>query len=494
VFGGITLATTTTGTRPGARALLVEFNELSPALLDRFIAAGQLPHFRAFRDSSVVYTTDAGEDAPHLEPWIQWPTVHSGIPFAEHGVFALGEGREKLTQPLLGDVLAAAGVPVGVFGSINTAYRRRPGEPGYVVPDPWDIDGVAFPRSLQPFYETVSWAVQESSRNGLPGAGQLARFAAFLVRNGLRPATVVAAVRQLVDERRTGGVAWRRASVLDDLSYDVFRTLNRRHGVRFATFFSNSTAHYQHYYWRDMEPELFDEVGDGAHADAVLYGYRRMDALLGRIMADEPDSLLVLATALSQQPWAESAKRTFRPRDFDALLAFAGIGGAVARPMMAEQFVVEPASPDAARDALRKLQALTVDGTRLLSADLDGRRLQVGCRSDVGREGATVAGGAGDTSRAFDELFYPIHTTRSGRHSRDGALWFRTGAHRVVEGRVPLTDIAPTILDHFGVAVPAHMRGSVLPLHRAPGVPAQRSRPSSPLRESVVVPRPRRSL
>lgn len=491
--GGITLRSTTTGGRPGARALLVEFNELSPTLLERFIAAGHLPHFRAFRDSSVVFTTDAGEDAPNLEPWIQWPTVHSGIPFSEHGVFALGEGREKLTQPLLGDVLSAAGIPVGVFGSMNTAYSRRPGEPGYVVPDPWDVDGVAYPASLQPFYETVSWAVQESSRNGLPGAGQLARFAAFLARSGLRPATVLAAVRQLVDERRVGGVAWRRASVLDDLSYDVFRTLNRRHGVRFATFFSNSTAHYQHYYWRDMEPELFDEVGDGAHADAVLHGYQRMDALLGRIMADEPDSLLVLATALSQEPWAESAKRTFRPRDFDALFAFAGIGGAVAKPMMAEQFVVELASPEAAADARQKLHALTIDGTRAINADLDGHRLQVGCRSDVGREGATLAGGAAGAETAFDELFYPIHTTRSGRHSRDGALWFRTGSHRVVEGRVALTDIAPTILDHFGVATPEHMVGSVLPLYRTPEVPSQRTRPFSPLRESapVGVPQPR---
>ncbi|WP_141566396.1 hypothetical protein [Pseudonocardia sp. N23] len=488
------MATTTTGGRPGARAVLVEFNELSPALIDRFVAAGHLPAFRAFRDSSVVCTTDAGEDAPNLEPWIQWPTVHSGMPFAEHGVFALGEGREKLTAPLLGDVLSAAGIPVGVFGSMNTAYSRRPGEPGYVVPDPWDVDGVAYPQSLQPFYETVSWAVQESSRNGLPGAGQLARFAAFLARSGLRPATVLAAVRQLVDERRIGGVAWRRASVLDDLSYDVFRTLNRRHGVRFASFFSNSTAHYQHYYWRDMEPELFDEVGDGAHADAVLHGYRRMDALLARIMADEPDSLLILATALSQEPWSTSAKRTFRPHAFDALLAFAGVRDAVAKPMMAEQFVVELTDDDAAATAREALRALTIDGTRMLNADRDGRRLQVGCRSDVGREGATIEDGPGGATRAFDELFYPIHTTRSGRHSRDGALWFRTGAHRVVEGRVQLTDIAPTILDHFGVATPAHMTGSVLPLYRAPAVPAQRSRPFSPLRresEPVGVPQPR---
>ncbi|WP_132975746.1 alkaline phosphatase family protein [Pseudonocardia dioxanivorans] len=480
------MALITTRRPPGRRALLVEFNELSPVLLDRFIAEGRLPSFKAFRDASVVFTTDAGEDAPNLEPWIQWPTLHSGLPFAEHGVFALGDGRRRLTGPLLGDVLSAAGVPVGIFGSMNLGYTRRAGEPGYVVPDPWDVEGRAYPASLQPFYETVSWAVQESSRDGLPGAARLARFAAFLVRSGLRPATVAAVVRQLVDERRVGGVGWRRASVLDELSYDVFRHLNARHGVRFATFFSNSTAHYQHYYWRDMEPELFADAGDGRHADAVLHGYRSMDALLGRIMADEPDSLLILATALSQEPWTESAKRTFRPRDFGTLFALAGVSDAVAKPMMAEQVVVELPDAAAAERAGRALRALAVDGDRLLNADRDGRRLQVGCRSDVGREGATITLADGGTV-AFDDVFYPIHTTRSGRHSRAGALWFRTGRHHVVEGTVPLTDVAPTILDHFGVAAPPQMKGSILPLHQAPKVPAQRTRSLAP----AGIPQPR---
>ena len=452
--------------RPTARTILVEFNELSPRLLDKFIAAGHLPAFRAFRDSSVVFTTDAGEDPPALEPWIQWVTVHSGLPYSEHEVFALGDGRRKLTEPLLGDVLAGAGVPVGIFSSMNTNYTRRPGDAGYIVPDPWDVDGQAYPSALQPFYETVSSTVQESSRDGLPGPKDLARFGLFLLRNGLRPSTVKQAISQLVDEKRKGGVKWRRASVLDALNYDVFRALNKKYDVRFATFFSNSTAHYQHYYWRDMEPELFTEAGDGKHAEAVLHGYRSMDTLLGRIMADYPDALLILATALSQEPWIDTEKRTYRPRDFDELLAFAGVTGGVAKPMMAEQFIVALPDEAAAERAEEQLAALIVSGSEqpALKLDRDGVQLQVGARSAAARDGAVVTNPATGATRPHDELFYAIHTTRSGRHHRDGALWFRTGAHRVVPGHVSLTDIAPTILDHFGVPQPAYMKGQALPL------------------------------
>jgi bisphosphoglycerate-independent phosphoglycerate mutase (AlkP superfamily) len=58
-----------------------------------------------------------------------------------------------------------------------------------------------------------------------------------------------------------------------------------------------------------------------------------------------------------------------------------------------------------------------------------------------------------------------IHTMRSGRHHRDGVLWVRNGRHRVVRDRVPLTAIAPTVLRHYGVQAPAHMRTEPLPIH-----------------------------
>src|SRR3954464_7793387 len=99
--------------------VLIEFNELSPVLLDRFMASGQLPNFARFFAQSDVYVTDAGEDPPLLEPWIQWPTIHSGLPYAQHQVSDLGDGRRKLHAKLIGQLLSDAGIPVGIFGSMN---------------------------------------------------------------------------------------------------------------------------------------------------------------------------------------------------------------------------------------------------------------------------------------------------------------------------------------------------------------------------------------
>ena len=163
------------------KVILLEFNELCPTLLADFMDRGMLPNFRRLYESSAVFTTDAGEEAPNLEPWIQWPTVHSGLPFAGHGVFHLGDGK-RLACKCLAEALADAGFPVGVCASMNLNYGKLK---GYVLPDPWDKDGVAHPDWLQPFCRTIARQVQESSSNEGMTKKEALGFGMFLLRHGL---------------------------------------------------------------------------------------------------------------------------------------------------------------------------------------------------------------------------------------------------------------------------------------------------------------------
>src|SRR6478609_9501439 len=95
--------------------ILIELNELSPPLMDRFIQAGELPNFARFRREAQVYTTDAEEKPPFLEPWIQWVTVHTGLPYRAHHVFNLNDGH-KLDAPRLWDVLSERGLSSWICG------------------------------------------------------------------------------------------------------------------------------------------------------------------------------------------------------------------------------------------------------------------------------------------------------------------------------------------------------------------------------------------
>ncbi len=449
----------------GPELILIEFNELSPTLLRQFMDAGELPNFRSFYEASTVYTTDAEEEGAALEPWVQWPTVHSGLRYSEHGVLKLGEGR-RLTEPGIAQLLADRGIRVGVMGSMNTNYGELD---GFVVPDPWDPVGKATPAFLQPYFESVAGQVQESSRDGGDSRADLVKLGVFLARHGLSFGTARRAALQLLAERRDRGVKWRRGMLLDSLQYDLFRYLCKRTDVGFATFFSNSTAHLMHYYWRDMQPDAFDvkPPADNHQSlrSAVLDGYRAMDGLLARFTRDFPNSLLVFCTALSQQPWREATKCTFRPRDFNEFLSFAGVdlSAVSVYPVMAEQFRVVCTSETEAEAVRQKLLGLSCGEQPLMTARCDGVQVFTGCRlHEPVAAGQTVGGPNG--TRPFDDLFHMVSTMRSGKHHPDGALWIRNHHHQVVPEKVALRRVAPTVLQKFDVPIPPRMTGEPLPI------------------------------
>jgi hypothetical protein len=451
------------------KLLVLEFNELCTPIIEDLMARGELPNFRRLRDRSAVFSTDAQESPPNLEPWIQWPTVHSGLSFQQHGVFNLGDG-DNLGLPSLAEALSKSGVRVGVFGSMNVNYSELN---GYFLPDPWHRRQRATPDFLQPYYKTIASQVQESSKASI-GFGDLWRLGWFLVRNGLSFGTARRAMAQLIGELRDPGIKWRRASVLDDIQYDVFRSLNDRMDIEFATFFCNSTAHYQHYYWRNMAPEQFEmpppREDHPSYREAIPHGYRSMDRLIGRALDDYPDATIVLCTALSQKPWTDTVKCTFRPRDFNRFLSFAGVDPrrVTVKPVMAEQFHLDFDSEEDCRKAREALADLTLGGEPLMLLNQETpRQLFSGCLvTDARKADAAIVRKSTGESVPFREHFYMIHTVRSGHHDPRGTLWIGTGQHCVGNRVIPLQDIAPTILEFFRVPIPEHMKGSPLPLRQ----------------------------
>src|SRR4051812_7223489 len=234
--------------------ILLEFNELSPPLMQRFMSEGRLPNFERLYDESQVYVTDAEEEAPYLEPWIQWVTVHSGLHYREHQIFHLADGH-ALQQKCLWDVLSDHGHRVWVCGSMNVRYDQPIN--GLVLPDPWATEVAPSDRQLEAYFRFVQRHVQEYTNDRIPlAAADYARFASFMAAHGLSFATLRAIAGQLLAERR-GRHRWKRAVILDKLQFDLFSHFYRKLKPSFSTFFLNSTAHFQHLYWRNMEPEKF---------------------------------------------------------------------------------------------------------------------------------------------------------------------------------------------------------------------------------------------
>lgn len=456
--------------------VLLEFNELTPSLLSRFMAEGRLPSFARFCGESRVFTTDASEDASTdsglLNPWVQWVSVHTGVTAAEHGIRRLGEGA-RLRHQGLTELLTAAGRRVLVFGSMNVRFDER--VDGCVVPDPWTTGTEPHPRELAPYHRFVQKTVQDhTSAHDAPSRGEALAFLRFLAGHGLSASTLLAIARQLASEV-TGKYRWRRAAILDRLQWDVFHHYYRRIRPHFSTFFLNSTAHLQHKFWRNMDPGPFKIKPSAAEQaelrDAVLFGYREMDRLLGRFMKlAGGDATLIFCTALSQQPcltYEDSGGKTFyRAHAIDRLLAFAGVDERYAYfPVMSEQFHLRFDGGSQASRAMRQLASLTVGGQPALAVSQEGAGLFAGCRifSQLGPDAVLESGATGSRTGFFD-LFYQAGGIKSGMHHPDGMLWIRgpDRSHSVAAEKVPLRAIAPTILRLLGVAAPDAMTADPL--------------------------------
>jgi hypothetical protein len=83
-------------------------------------------------------------------------------------------------------------------------------------------------------------------------------------------------VKQLLEERG-GSNRWKRAIILDRLQWDVFAWHWKRIQPALSTFFLNSTAHFQHLYWRNMDPSAFrikpTDSEQEEYGKAILFGY-----------------------------------------------------------------------------------------------------------------------------------------------------------------------------------------------------------------------------
>jgi len=451
--------------------VLLEFNELTPQLMDRFIAEGHLPNFKRLREDSQAYVTDAEEVPPQLEPWIQWITVHCGMRYAEHKVFSLGDNA-KIQYPSIWDIASRNGEKVWICGSMNANYE--PGLKGAVVPDPWSVHVSPSDDSFAPYFDFVRANVQEHTRDKTAGnAKMLRRFVSYMATHGLKASTLFAIVKQLASEK-LGANYWRRATILDRLQFDLFANYYKKNKPTFSTYFLNSTAHFQHMYWRHLSPDLFSvrpEAAElGVYGDAILFGYRQMDRIVGQMreLVGE-NAVLAFATALSQQPclkYEGSGGKTFyRPVDFDGFLKVAGIDlrGARIEPVMSEEFHIRFTNEMDAERGARALAEMKVGERPVMRIERNGASLLVGC--GIFEELPAEAQLTSATGRIlFTNVFYHVDLKKSGMHHPDGMFWARVPgmAGNRVTNKVPLVDVAPTLLALMDLPIPAAMPGKAL--------------------------------
>jgi hypothetical protein len=495
-------------TPDGKKLILVEMNEITWRLVDPLLKQGALPAFAKLIARGTRATPIADEQGADLDPWVSWTTVYTGRKAVEHGVKFLEQPPETVQGPRVWDIVADAGRPVGIFGSIMS-WPPRKDVSGYWVPGTFSPGYETFPPQLEPIQELNLTYTREHS----PVTGNVRRrmgkleLVLRLKALGLRVATLARIAAFFVRRGLGAAQEWEKVSMQPLINFDFFERLWKRHRPAFATFHTNHVAHYQHRYWRATDPAPFLEKPDAEevrkYGGAIRFGYQVADQLLERIMAmADADTTIMVASGLAQQPYVSEEFRggrsVLRIRDIGQVLELLGVQGRCnPYSVMAPQWNLEFSDPGAREVAERALrQAYIGQPDNLLFAHtVAGNTISVNIRQKLPRpidwNAECVFPSTGRTLRMAELCAEKDPTPKQGHHDRNG-LMIMAGpgiAAGVDLGECSTLDLAPTMLRILELDIPAHMSGqvlvrafSVLP-EAAPERPRQAARQSQPQHE-----------
>lgn len=431
---------------PNAQSLvLLEFNEVNFDFVRRYIQLGHLKSIAALLAASGLAETTSEERYEHLEPWIQWVTAHTGLPYDRHRTFRLGDiVNGELEQ--VWEKLEASGVTVGAISPINAANRTR--RSPFFVPDPWTQTLVSGGWVLRQLSAALNQAVGENAQQRLSPA-TLLRLALGLSAH-FRGSTIGELASHVLNRRSQ---PWCASMFLDRFLADVFVCQWRRHRPGFASLFLNSAAHIQHHYM------FSSAVYDGPHrnpdwyiapgADPLLDVYSLYDRILSDVLNLPGRPRIMLATGLHQDPHPVE-QYYYRLKDHVQFLKRLGLPFATVQARMSRDFTVFCGShADAQHCAIVLGELRSPDGSRLFEVDNRGVDLFVMLTypREIRPNFVFTHGSQAKWDLANDVAFVAL---KNGEHNGIG-YFVDTGAAQVLAGtRFPLTELFARVCEATG--------------------------------------------
>lgn len=343
-------------TAPRRRLVLVQLNEVGFDLANHYAGHLKLDTFAKLRAGHCI-STSSEQRYELLEPWIQWPSVYTGLSAPDHGITRLGQTLGH-PAPQIFEELEDAGFQVGCISPMNAENRLR--HPAYFVPDPWTAtpsDTSWWSRSLS---QAVGQVVNDNARSRVTARSVLHVGLGVLRFARLRHIDLY--VRLALTCR---GAPWRKALFLDVLLHDLHWHLFRTRKVDFSTVFLNAGAHIQHHYLFNARGGTEDGLRNpDSYVNPKADPVAEMLQVYDRLLADYlrlPDAGVIIATGLSQQRY-DRFKHYWRLRDHAGFLAALGIVGGQVKPRMARDFLIEFDTSEQTLRAAEQLAAAQVEG------------------------------------------------------------------------------------------------------------------------------------
>ena len=429
------------------KLIFIELNEINFDAVRYYLNRGvSLAGFKKIFGGKLI-STKAESEYDNLEPWIQWPSVHTGKTYTEHNVYRLGDFVNHSDEQFF-EKVEKAGYRVGAISPMNASNKLE--KPAYFIPDPWTqtpCDNSFFSKSIT---DAIVQAVNDNSKSKLTFK--------TIFNLGLAFVALVNPLRYLPMVNyafKSFGKPWRKALFLDMLLYEIHKTLLKRKNPDFSTLFLNAGAHIQHHYFFNSpfvdSPELQNPTWYiGKDEDPLLEMVKVYNEMLTDLLS-LPNAEVIIATGLSQKPY-EKLKFYYRLRDHTAFLERLGIEFRDAIPRMTRDFLVSFNSEADASLAEKQLSKILVDNKVKLFDEIDNRGKDIFVvltyPFEITEEKTITVLGEKVSLREL-VTFVAI---KNGEHQSRGFAYFSDGISKYVPNQDShVSRIHGTVLDFFGI-------------------------------------------
>lgn len=337
------------------KLILLELNEINFDIVKKYIQVGNiLDGFKTIIETGIVNTV-AENKYEQLEPWIQWPSVHTGLTFEQHNIFRLGDIVNSSHNQIF-EKIETLGYSVGAISPMNASNKLK--NPAYFIPDPWtktNSDNSPLSRMLS---EAISQAVNDNSNSRITFLSKLKLIISFMLL--VRPKKWI---KMLSYALSSSGKSWRKAIFLDKFLFEVHQKLIIKKKPNFSTIFLNAGAHIQHHYFFNCPHIGNEELKNpewyiNSDSDPLFEVLKEYDEMIQELINNNYE--LIISTGLSQKPY-EYSKFYYRLSNHDKFLKKLDINFEEVHPRMTRDFLIKFKMHNDALQAAKILSELKDD-------------------------------------------------------------------------------------------------------------------------------------
>ncbi len=281
--------------------IILELNEFNTDLLKTATQQHNLPHIQSLLEkaNSTNYKTNDRYNSGYLEPWVQWVSIHAGVPSSQHKIKHLGDVPD-LHYTQAWETLSQHNISTGVWGVMN-GVRRDQEHVKFFLPDPWTFSEAAYPEKLNNLLNLPRYLSRNYRNLKITKIlGKSFKLLSYIFSSGVGLKISAQIIKLLGSLIKRGPKHYVFISYFDYVSTLLFIQMKKKYNPKCNFIFLNSIAHIQHHHWKNGPEGVTPEI---------LFGLKMIDKILDLLKSHFPDDALVVHNGLSQmntnheRPW-----------------------------------------------------------------------------------------------------------------------------------------------------------------------------------------------